>query len=65
MKPWGCHNTKRVHGYMVKDGIIVMDDKELGLVAEQKMTYIEDTSTKECQYRKEQPADRRCNGCVK
>lgn len=39
MKPWGCHNTKRVHGYMAKDGIIVMDDKELGLVAERLGTH--------------------------
>lgn len=40
-----------------------MDDKEFGFVAEQLLTWIEDTGTKEYQYRKA-TSDPRCEGCT-
>lgn len=60
MTPYGCNNTPREDGYMVRDGTIVK-----GSIEVQVMLYHKDTSSRTCQYRLETPNDPRCAGCKK
>ena len=58
--PWGCHSKPRKAGYWAKDGTFVNERLEVI----QSAIWIEDTGSKECQYRKSAPADPRCAGCT-
>ena len=57
--PWGCHSKPREDGYLVKNGYCVRD-----CVLIQLVKYHKDTSTVNCQYRKDAPDDPRCQGCT-
>jgi hypothetical protein len=57
---YGCNNTPREDGYMVRDSTLVKGSIEI-----QVMRYHKNTSTRDCQYRRETPADPRCTGCAK
>jgi hypothetical protein len=60
MKPSGCNNTERKPGYYVTELVYAED----GTFTYQQR-YIRDTSTTECQYRKDTPNDPQCEGCKK
>lgn len=62
--PYGCNNSERHSWYRAPDRVRVIHGKDgkdfaIGTV------FIEDTSTKDCQYRKSTPNDPRCKGCLK
>ena len=58
-KPWGCRDRQTKPGYWAKDGAFVNDRQEVV----QKVRWIEDVGSRECQYRQATP-DPRCEGCT-
>ncbi len=60
----GCWNSHRAAGYDAKDGIMVIDESDLGVVGYQQINWIEDTSSRECRF-DGRAQDPRCNGCLK
>lgn len=61
VKPWGCHSKPRKDGYWARS----VFRGHLGtLPPVEGWVWIEDTGSKECQYRKSAPADPRCLGCT-
>jgi len=58
--PYGCNNTPREDGYMVRDGTIIK-----GSIEVQVMRYHKNTNSRDCKYRHEVPNDPRCTGCTK
>ncbi len=58
MKPHGCHNQPRSEGYWAKNGIDVFHGTGV-----QRMKWIEDVMSKECNYSKHKTDDPMCDGC--
>lgn len=60
----GCWNSPRQDYLLVKNRQIVRDDPYLGLVVQQGLRRIEDTSSRECRF-DGRAQDPRCQGCLK
>lgn len=58
VKPYGCNNSERKHGYHVVQPEIALKGVEMVAV------YITDISSKECRY-DNRNNDPKCSGCVK
>lgn len=60
VKPHGCHSTVRSIGYWART---LVHEGDIDYAPEYGWTWVPDTMTTECQYRKDKPNDPQCEGC--
>ena len=63
VRKYGCWNTPRAAGYMVRDGSVPVTDMGLTLEAQKLRPHV-DRMTVACQY-DQRWVDARCEGCGK